>query len=278
MATMRKIKSEYYGDTVTYNHLVCVNPLEHNFPVHTHGVCELIFLKSGNVSGIINAKTYQLAKNCLMIFRPHVPHRIQINDNTEYERYDILFDESVLANQIFFKLPKDLDLVNCNGNNFVIDLFKKLDYYYEHFDGNNLGLLVTNLVEELLFHVTIMSQDEFNSNLIATNPMINNAIKYINTHYTEQISIEDVSKHLCITKSYLHHLFMQNLQISPKKYINMKRLFQAQKLIRMGEHPSNVYLACGFNDYSTFFRNYHLYLGHNPSQENEVAIEKKIES
>ena len=278
MASEYNIVSAYADETITYNHVKITNPLEHSFYLHTHDVCEMLFLKSGNVSGIIDAATYKLTKHCLLIFRARVPHRIQIEDNTIYERYDILFDAKLLANKIFFKLPNQVNLINCNGNNYIIDSFKKLDYYYEQFTGDDLKVLTTNLVEEILFNLSTLPNNNFDNNFIATHPAINEAINYINLHYTEDIKIEDISKHLSITKSHLHHLFMENLQISPKKFINIKRLAKAQHLIRMGETPSNIYTVCGFNDYTTFFRSYVSYLGHNPSEENKLPIKRILES
>ncbi len=278
MTETSKIISEYTDEKITYNHIKVANPLKYDLSVHTHDVCEVLLIKSGNVSGIIDAKTYQLTKYCLIIFRAHVPHRIQVNDNTEYERYDIIFDENLLANKIFSRLPKDLNIINFNGNDHIIDLFKKLDYYCDNFSGTDLKLLVTNLVEELLFNLSIVPGSDPSSHLIATHPVISEAIDYINSHYTEDITVEDICKHLCITKSHLHHLFVENLQISPKKFINIKRLSKAQRLIRTGENPSKIYPHCGFSDYATFFRNYNSYFGHNPSQENKTVPERKFES
>ena len=278
MASEINIISEYTDETITYNHVKILNPLEHNFFLHTHDVCEILFFKKGNVSGIIDATAYKSTKYGLLIFRANTPHRIQIEDNTEYERYDIIFDEKLLANKIFFKLPKDVNFINCNGNNYIIDAFKKLDYYYEHFTGNDLKILITNLIEEILFNLSLLANNDFNNHLITTHPVIGRAIDYINSHYTEDIKIENISKHLGVTKSHLHHLFMENLLISPKKFINIKRLSKAQSLIRMGEPPSNVYLTCGFNEYTTFFRSYVSYFGHRPSEENKMPIERKFES
>ena len=67
------------------------------------------------------------------------------------------------------------------------------------------------------------------------------------------------------------------MQITPKKYINIRRLAKAQKLIRLGEKPSSIFLSCGFCDYATFFRNYTSYFGYTPSQENEIIAHRTIE-
>ncbi len=278
MKSMPKIISEYDDESITYNHLSISNPLDHNLSLHTHDICEILFLKSGNVSGIIDAKTYKLSKNCLIIFRARVPHKILVHDNTDYERYCVVFDENALANRILFKFPKDLDVINLNGNNRMIELFNKFDYYYENFAGDDLKLLMTNLVEEILFNLSITNSHDSSSHLVTTHPLIMHAIDYINTHFAEDIKIEDICKQLYITKSHLHHLFIKNLQISPKKFINIKRLSKAQRLIRSGENPVNVYMHCGFRDYVTFFRNYNAYFGYNPSQENKIIQERKIES
>ena len=278
MSSYAKTFSEYKGDQITYNHIKVERPLEYDLPVHTHDVCEMLLIKSGNVSGVINAKSYELTKNCLIIFRANIPHRIMVNDNTDYERYDIIFDENSLANKVFCKLSEELNIINLNGNSQVIELFKKLDYYCDNFIGSDLKCVVTNVVEEILFNLSIIRNVGIGSHLISSQPILCKGIDYIDSHYTEDIKIEDISKHLSVTKSHLHHLFTDNLHISPKKFINIKRLSKAQGLIRMGEAPSSVYLNCGFNDYTTFFRSYVSYFGHSPSDENKMPIERKLES
>jgi hypothetical protein len=35
-----------------FNHVIYTNPIRNFFEFHTHDICELIFLKKGNVSGI----------------------------------------------------------------------------------------------------------------------------------------------------------------------------------------------------------------------------------
>ena len=157
-------------------------------------------------------------------------------------------------------------------------MFKKLDYYCDNFIGSDLKFVVTNVVEEILFNLSIIRNVGIGSHLISSQPILCKGIDYIDSHYTEDIKIEDISKHLSVTKSHLHHLFTDNLHISPKKFINIKRLSKAQGLIRMGEAPSSVYLNCGFNDYTTFFRSYVSYFGHSPSEENKMPIERKLES
>lgn len=270
--------SDYNDDIINFNHILIDSPTEKNFELHTHDICELLLLKKGDISALVGEKTYKVKKDTLIIFRSNTPHKIIFDSHKPYERYDILFDENKLANKVFFKIPKNIDLISYKGNTRIIELFDKLDYYYNSFTGNDLKTLITNIIEELLFNIQITPANELEDSKLTTNPVISNAIEYINSHYCEALCLDDICKTIGTTKSNLHHLFTENLNISPKKFINMKRLSKAQKLICLGEKPSNIYKECGYNDYVTFFRNYTMHFGYSPSERDKIIIERKIES
>ena len=42
--------SRYSDSDFLYNHAIIEDPQEIKFPFHTHDVCEIIFLKSGNIN------------------------------------------------------------------------------------------------------------------------------------------------------------------------------------------------------------------------------------
>jgi len=275
----QKMVSNFHGTDIIYNHAIVENPIEKHFGLHTHDICEVIFLKSGDVSAVIGGKTYKLSKNSITIFRPGIIHAIKIdNEKTIYERYNILFDEKKIANKIFDKIPKELEVINYSGNNFITDIFKKMDYYHEHFENENLRILIHALVEELIFNLSLTPTREMSGAPVSVNPLISQAIEFIEKNFEKDISVEDVSRALYISKRHLHHLFCENLQISPKKYINSIRLAKAQNLLRIGAKPSSVYDICGFSDYATFYRNYINHFGHSPSMETVTEIERKIRS
>lgn len=274
---MIKNISGYKDNDIAHNHSVNTAPDDSDFPFHTHDICEIIFLKSGDISAIIGEKQYKLKKGSIIIFRANVPHRIRIDGKEHYERHNILFNENKLANGVFHKLPKDVDLINFYDDN-LLDLFNKFDFYYNKFEGGDLKILVTNLVEEIVFNMYLNPIKVTEEMQISVHPAVKNAVDYINRRYTEAITIDEISKVACVTKSHLHHLFMEYMKISPKKFINMKRLSKAQKMISNGEKPTSVYTECGFADYGTFFRNYTNHFGYTPSQKDEIASERKIES
>ena len=125
----------------------------------------------------------------------------------------------------------------------------------------------------MLYNLTLASPYEVSFD---GNPLVRAAIDYINDNLTVIRSIEDICASLFITKSHLHHLFTEHLQVTPAKYIVAKRLILAQRLIRRGQKPTEVFFQCGFLDYATFFRNYKRHFGYAPNREGKAKRGDKI--
>lgn len=276
VVSMDTVVSFASTDFVTHRHCVVGNPMGRMFETHTHGFCEIIFLREGDVSAIIGEKTYKLTDNSLVIFRANVPHAIKVDSNKNYDRHNIIFDENKFANSIFNKISENLDVVDCNNNDNLIELFEKIDYYYQKLGEKDSRDLIAGLIKEVIFNLYIMPVENLCTNMVPTNPIIKKAVDYIDSYYTTPITINDICKSISVTKSHLHHLFIDNMKISPKKYINAKRLSMAQKLIFSGEKPSDVYSKCGFNEYVTFFRSYTKQYGYSPSQKDMITIESEM--
>jgi len=244
--------------------------------LHSHDICELSFLKKGDLSYIAEGKNYRIGKNCLFISRPSQIHCIKLPGKRDYERYTVLFDERKLHSDIYNRIPRDITYINFDGNTLISDLFKKMDYYCQNFEGDILEKLLLHLTEEILCHVLLASSESSQDNVYTVNPTINTVLQYIENNLTTPLTVRSICERFYITKSHLHQLFLKHLGTSPKKYIVSKKMLMAQRELRTGAKPTDVYLNCGFTDYTTFFRDYKKYFGHAPSEEIHVQIVRKI--
>ena len=247
----------------------CVYPSDYSSEPHTHEVCELLFLKKGNPGYFVEGKNYKLGKNSLVISRAGDRHKIYFDEPSPYSRYNILFDEKNIPFDLFTKIPSKLDIINFDGNTIVSDLFKRADYYFDHFEGEKLGKLLVGITEELFYNISIAIDENAVADCesASSNPVIAAALAFIDENLTSNLSIDTICEQLYITKSHLHHLFTNHLQISPKKYILSKRLNLAKRAIRTGLKPIEACMQSGFSDYSTFYRDYKKFFGHSPSRE-----------
>lgn len=264
----------YRDENIVVNHSYheLILPEEFNAEPHTHDVCELLYLKKGNPRYFVEGKDYKLSKNTLIISRPGDRHRIYFDQAGPYERYNIIYDEKKLPFDIMERIPKGIDIINFDSTSIVNELFKKTDYYAEHFEGKELSRILCGITEEIFYNAVIFAKDmPLQVGSASSNSLVAMAIDYINKNLTTVSGLDEICDMLYITKSHFHHLFIKHLQISPKKYILMKRLDMARRAIRSGKRPGDIYLDCGFTDYSTFYRDYKTVFGHSPSHESEFT-------
>ncbi len=96
---------------------------------------------------------------------------------------------------------------------------------------------------------------EATPHLWTTDERLQRVLKYIHTHITQDIDIDNLADVACLTKPYFIRLFKHELGISPLQYINTKKVERAQLLLYMTDMPvKEVAYALGFSDHSYFIR------------------------
>ncbi|MBQ8359018.1 MAG: helix-turn-helix transcriptional regulator [Oscillospiraceae bacterium] len=259
-----QIHSEYDDGSVCYSHATKTKQNTDDYFLHYHDAAELIFIKSGDISYQINQRKYPVGKNTLIFSRAFEQHGIVVDGESEYERYDILFDEKMLPAELFDRIPRELDVINFDTNKSVIQIFDKMEFYCKELSGEDFRRVLMHLIEEVLLNMII----ELDASNIRTglggNPIVDEAAAYIEKNLLSITGIEEICSELFISKSHLHHLFMEHMKMSPKKYILQKRLAIAHREICLGEKATLVYEKCGFTDYSAFYRAYKKHFGYSP--------------
>ncbi len=268
--------ASYSDSKVAFTHTITEKPDDDSFNLHSHNVCEITYIVSGDVSWVIEGRTYKMRKNSIAILRPNVVHGVHINGDEVYERYNVNFNEKTMADNAFEDIPREIEVLNFPSNTYFTDLFKKLDFYSKNFSGERERILISNIIEELIFNLTLQTNGKTDGSVTVLNPVLTRALEYIDENFTECIGVEDICRELYVSKSHIHTLFSEYLRISPKKYLNLKRLAYAQRLIRTGKKPYDVYQKCGFSDYASFYRNYKKHFGYSPSSELESNTQIEI--
>ncbi len=259
-----KIHSEYDDGSICYSHATKTKQQQADYFLHYHDAAELIFIKSGDISYQIGQQKYPVGKNTLIFSRAFEQHGIIVDGESEYERYDILFDEKMLPVELFDKIPRELDVINFDANKSVIQIFDKMEFYCKELSGDVFRRVLMHLIEEVFLNIIIEMDTSNVSTGSGSNHIVDKAIAYIEENLLSITGIEEICNELYISKSYLHHLFMEYMKMSPKKYILQKRLAIAHREICLGEKATLVYEKCGFADYSAFYRAYKKYFGYSP--------------
>ena len=93
------------------------------------------------------------------------------------------------------------------------------------------------------------------------------AKNYINTHYMENVSIEEISKLLGLNRKYLSRIFKDTYGVTMQEYLIDRRLSEANKLLKTGCSVEETAYMVGYNDPFGFSKAYKKRYGNSPSSE-----------
>jgi len=162
--------------------------------------------------------------------------------------------------------------------------------YYEHLKSQNL-LLSTPLIESTTMHInTLVKMIELpifeeqtasillhsilrnistqkDKEVIKLDPVINWSIEYIHEHYAENITIDDISKKINLSKYHFIRSFKKATGSTPHEYLINLRLKRAMELLTTTSTSIEVISEkCGFSSASHFARCFRNVMGTNPSE------------
>ena len=262
------IKKGYLNNNFKLFHIKDKINLEFDF--HYHDFNKIIIFISGDVSYIIEGKSYNLKPWDILFVNNHDIHKPIVNSSQTYERIIIWINSKFLESHNYencdltkcFKLvdEKRLNLIRLN-NDFQKEL-KYLIYLLESsLNSKEFGstLLSNSLFIQLIIYLNRIHiynkyiQDE---NIFKYDKEIENILLYINQNLSEDLSIGTLSQKFFISRYYLMHKFKKETGYTLHNYILSKRLFKAKELIKSGTPITTASMQCGFNDYSSFLRSF----------------------
>lgn len=232
---------------------------------HYHDFYEIYYFVRGDVLYTVDEEKKILERGDLIFIFPGKHHFVTFTNTASYERYVIKFQEHRIPEFIIKNLIKRSAFYGVNEK--FDALFDKLDKLYEKYDTLELQLLLSNVVSELLVELNRSKTNSKTEN----DKDINAIIQFINQNIRRPLTVKDLSENFHISPSHLYRKFYNHMRIPLIKYINSKRIIAANQLIKKGEKPTKVAEFFGYNDYSTFYRQYIAIMGFSPnkSQDNK---------
>ena len=102
-------------------------------------------------------------------------------------------------------------------------------------------------------------------------------LAYINNHYMENITLEELACNVHLSRHYLVHLFKSETGFTPFEYIMTTRLEQAKRMLAFTQlSVADIASECGFDSSSYFCRRFRAAFGKTPkSFRDEKNISNK---
>lgn len=106
----------------------------------------------------------------------------------------------------------------------------------------------------------------FKSNEKQQNSYYDIAVRYIKSHFFEELSVDEISAFIGISRKYLYALFKKECGKSPKDYIVDYRIKKACELLKRNDLTiSNIAFSVGYRDPLTFSKIFKQKTGLSPT-------------
>ena len=243
---------------------------KNEFEFHYHDFNKIIIFISGDVTYIIEGKSYKLKPWDMLLVGKNDLHLPIISPDKPYERMVLWLNSDFLEahNRNDCNLLKCFELASERKINLIrmkntdIHSFKQnlLELDQTILDSSFGSEILKNaLFIQIMVKVNRLFQGmDINKNIedIKYDERIEEILSFINNNLYEDLSIDTMSKKFYINKYYLMHLFKQETGFTLYRYIQKKRAIKASYLLKEGIPAGEVCSLCGFSDYSTFVRTF----------------------
>lgn len=246
---------------------------------HCHDYWELyIHLHGGQFYGVED-KIKELEPNMLVINPPFCMHGMIHDRNLlNYERLYVcittqtleeiggetinlvkLFQKSTSSGNYFFSMTKD-DVSMCK------ELVLHMNQAFNS-DNPLSGLDAYVALVRYLQIICHTIKDVAPSDMTQRSyPLMQQVMVYLDQHYSEQLSLQQVAQTFNISVSHLSHEFARYSKRSVYDYILYRRVMMACVFLRKGMNMTSTAYQCGFNNYNTFARAFKKIIGMMPSE------------
>lgn len=260
-----------YRDEGLYSHhSVDASPDPDAYQMHVHEMMEIYYFISGKGTYLVEGSAYPLESGDIMIMRAAETHRLTISPEEPYERIAIHFSPAVLADmdpsQSLLRPFLERPLGQFNHYSVRDPRCAHLQAVFREFDFQNVSDIRLNLIGRLLMFLTALGGvfDESGNSRISDGGFPGQLVRHVNRHLFEQLSLQSVADHFYRSRSQISRIFHQATGSPFWEYVTIKRLMAARAMIQRGEKAGAAAIACGFADYSVFYRAYTHYFGHSP--------------
>ena len=254
-----------YGDGIDY--------------LHFHNLMEVGICRFGTGDLVLDKRIERFGPDMISIIPRNFPHTTNSDPGTVGQWEYLFLDPGMLLREFFgeneIARRRFLDLLG-RGAIFgttlqygsltqiaeliMQEMQTKGAFYIEKIRG---------LLLSLIFEIARISKDEDEPDVKYRTGVnqIQNALKYVETHYADPIRIEQLAKECHISETHFRRLFSEYIDMTPIEYVNMVRVLRACDILRStNDSMSTVALNCGFSTVSTFDRNFKQVLGVTPYQ------------
>ena len=245
--------------------------------LHIHKDVEVIQLLSGVLHIVTPDEEFYMHPGDMAYFNPNQPHACQSEAIEGSSLFVIHFDPSLCVEvypamrNLFF----DSSRMNSSIPDRHLEELKAVsrqigrEYFaqekgYEFACIGAVNLIMSCMLKYMPYQ--LISEEEYLSTT-QFNKRMDRILMYVQDHYAEKITLQEIAKKEGITTSYLSHLFKNHLQRSFQEYVNELRFERAVFLLKnTNMKVLDICIESGFSDSKYLNRTFIKTFGMTPKE------------
>ncbi|NMA94966.1 MAG: AraC family transcriptional regulator [Clostridiales bacterium] len=265
--------------------------------MHRHEYMQINYVYRGRAKHIINNRELDIIKGDIFVIPPYIPHMINQWQHSEAVIFEFEFNID-FVNESFDSMENMksfLDFayiepflvtgaqvkprLNISGK-VQVEVENLLNEALREFNEKRDSFVL--LIKSLLLKLLIIVGREFNIALEKSDDQpiyarhrdaIYNAMNYIETNYTEDITMDDIVKVSMLSQSYFSYLFKSITRKTFIEYLNGIRISKAMELLKTTDkRVLDICMEVGFNNVNHFNRLFKQNTGISPMQYRKKCI------
>lgn len=221
------------------------------------------FIANGNCKLKLCGQEFEVSSGCCFVYGPKSEHKIEALGKSPIKKYFVDFDGlDALAKMKEFSLNEGV-MFYLGNQRWVQDIF---DQFVE--SGELHRHEATSLVEQLLkllFVRLLIDRQTPGIMQSFSNETFTNCWRYIQEHYLETNSIEEVAYACSVNKVYVARLFKRYAKETPFKLLTRLKIKHAAQIILKHNLPvKQVGAMVGYDDPYHFSRVFKKVMGISP--------------
>lgn len=216
------------------------------FPIPQIFIC-----KNGEGTLKVNESTFIIKRGSFFYLMPNTPHEYYGNTD-KWEIEWLAFSGNQLDN-ILTELKFDTTKVGILSNlDKILSSFNKI-FVSLRLDNNSGKIISSSVLYEILVELYTILHIKHGIEVSNGSCAVNDVKLYIDEHYNQDITIDELSELANVTPQYLCKMFKRHLNLRPFQYIAMKRIQHAKKMLSDSTMSVNdIAHLVGYNDCSYF--------------------------
>lgn len=243
--------------------------------VHSHKYYEFLLLLKGNATYLVENSTYKAHSGDVFLTNPGELHTLSFNSEGPYERHFIQVSRDWLVS-LPYDVMRRIDRRQPGENNRIpftlaekyglYSFFENIYYYITHKLPESEVMVQTCIIQFMAKINSIFKQELEMLDMPEESKNVTKIKEYINKNFLDGISLDELAGKFYMNKYHLCHVFKEETGLTVKEFINTRRIARAKQLLPQYGAVKDLYSACGFNDYSTFYRTFKRFTGVSPTK------------